>query len=185
MTKPYPDTHHDVTSNTLFGFWVYLMTDCILFASFFASYAVLKKPTSVLDLKMALFETLVLLLSSFTAGVAMLSKRKTMAVLWGVTFLLGALFLTLQVQELQGLLSLGISWTTSGFFSSFFSLIALHSLHLIAGLFMMIVFLLQLWMWGMDSMVERRLHALRIYWQFLYLVWIFTFSIVYLLGANS
>ena len=193
--KPYPDTHHDVSSNTIFGFWVYLMTDCVMFASFFAAYAVLQggtyggpTPRDLFDLRFALYETIVLLMSSFAAGIAMLfapKHHRSQVTLWyGLVFLLGLLFLAMQASEFSQIFSQGYNWKTSAFLSSYFTLVGLHSLHIAVGMILMVLFAIQLFLWGFTPMVLRRLTCLRIYWQFIYLIWIFTFAIVYLIGAK-
>jgi cytochrome o ubiquinol oxidase subunit 3 len=195
MTKPYPDTHHDVSSNTIFGFWVYLMTDCVMFATFFACYAVLHNNTfggpsakELFDLRFALIETLVLLTSSFTCGIAMLfapKKQTGKMVLWlCLTWILGAIFMGMQFSDFSGLIAGGNTWKSNAFLSSYFSLIGVHGLHILAGLLLMIVFLIQLIRDGLNGMVLRRLTCLRIYWHFLYFIWIFTFAIVYLVGVK-
>lgn len=170
-------------SNTIFGFWIYLMTDCILFATFFAAYAVLHHPIA-LDLPLALAQTLILLTSSFTCGIALLYGRNSMVLWFAATFLLGALFILLQLHEFSRLLSVGDGWQKSGSLSAFFTLTGVHALHILAGLLMMIVFVVQLVKRGLTDAVLRRLTCLRMYWQFVYLVWIFTFAIVYLIGAK-
>ena len=170
-------------SNTIFGFWIYLMTDCVLFATFFAAYAVLRQPIP-LDLSLALAQTLILLTSSFTCGIALLYKRYALIFWLAVTFLLGALFIFLQLTEFNRLLAMGSSWQTNGSLSAFFTLVGVHALHIAAGLLMMIVFTVQLLHRGLTEAVFRRLTCLRMYWQFVYLVWIFTFAIVYLIGAK-
>lgn len=191
----YPDTHHDVSSNTIFGFWVYIMTDCVMFATFFATYAVLQNATfggpsakEILSLPYALIETLVLLASSFTCGLAMLgvlTKNQWRILTYlAATFLLGALFMYLELGEFQRILSQGHSWTQSAFLSAYFTLIGVHGLHILVGLLLLLFFGCQLAKRGLTAMMLRRLSCLKIYWHFLYLIWIFTFSIVYLIGAK-
>ncbi len=197
MTKPhpYPDTHHDPTSNTLFGFWAYLMTDVVLFATFFAAYAVLQTHTAagpgakdLFSLPFALTETIVLLLSSFTCGIAMLFaplRNQKKLISWlGVTFLLAVAFMYMELSEFYRLASEGNSWRESAFLSSYFGLIGVHGLHIVVGLIVMVGFVVQLIKMGFTEVVLRRLNCLRIYWHFLYLIWIFTFAIVYLIGAK-
>lgn len=196
MTKhAYPDTHHDVTSNTIFGFWIYLMTDCVMFASFFAAYAVLHNNTfggpparELLDVRLAFGETMVLLTSSFTCGLAMwFAPRKNirmMVSLFALTFLLGIIFMVMEMGEFSRLIAGGNTWKSNAFLSSYFTLIGTHGLHIVFGLLMMVVFVVQLLRWGPTGMVLRRLTCLRMYWHFLYLIWIFTFAIVYLIGAK-
>jgi len=180
MTKPFPDTHHDASSNTLFGFWLYLMTDCILFATFFAVYAVLHGRIA-LNLPLALAQTLILLTSSFTCALAARSK----IVFWfAITFLLGFAFLALQWTEFSRLIAEGNTWQKNASLSAFFTLAGVHGLHIMAGLLMIVVFISQFLKRGLTTAVLRRLTCLRMYWQFVYLIWIFTFAIVYLMGAK-
>jgi cytochrome o ubiquinol oxidase subunit 3 len=196
MTKsPYPDSHHDVSSNTIFGFWLYLMTDCVMFASFFAAYVVLQggtfggpTPREILHLPSALAQTLILLASSFACGMAMLwaprgNKRKLLFWL-ACSFVLGLLFFVMEWCELSRLVSEGSSWRRSAFLSAYFTLVGTHGAHIIIGLLLMVFFGLQLYVRGFTAAVLRRLTCLRIYWQFIYLIWIFTFTLVYLMGVS-
>ena len=194
-TQAYPDTHHDVSSNTIFGFWIYLMTDCIMFATFFAAYAVLFNNTfggpsgkDLFSLPFALAETIVLLASSFTCGVAMVeaprNKIGKMVVWFGLTFLLGVVFLWMQMSEFQRFALDGNTWERSAFLSSYYTLIGTHGLHIVVGLILMLVFVAQLLRRGITTVTLRRLTCFRIYWQFLYFIWIFTFAFVYLMGAK-
>ena len=197
MTKvQFPDTHHDIFSNTVFGFWIYLMTDAILFVSLFATYAVLRNSTAggpsakeIIDLNFALLETLVLLVSSFTCGLAMLaaSKRRVTSMLtWlGVTFLLGVAFLTMEVADFRDLIQAGNGWQRSGFLSAYFTLIGTHGLHIATGLFFLLVFITQFAEHGFSPTVVRRFTCFSMFWYFSYVVWIFMFTLVYLLGAAS
>ncbi len=191
---PYPDIHHDVSSNTIFGFWVYLMTDCILFAALFATFAVLRNGTfggppgsALFDLPFALAETTVLLTSSFTCGVALLGapkKTPSQVLGWlGATFLLGILFMAMEMKEFHRLVSAGYTWQSNAFLSSYFTLVGTHGLHVVVGLLMMAVFAVQMMRKGITAFILRRLVCLKMYWHFLYLIWIFTFILVYLIGA--
>jgi len=143
---------HEAESNdrAVFGFWVYLMTDCVLFASLFAVYAVLHGNTfggpsgkELFKLPYVMVETMALLLSSFTCGLAILSAqrhKKQHVLLWlVVTFLLGALFLGLELSEFRGMVLEGNSWRRSGFLSSYFTLVGTHGLHITFGLVWMAV----------------------------------------------
>lgn len=188
-------THHDMSSNTLFGFWIYLMTDVVMFATFFATYAVLQNNTfggptakELFDVPLALGQTLVLLFSSFCCGVAMTFAPKQqvrkMAVWFGLTFVLGALFLTMQMHECRRLFEMGQTWQNNAFLSSYFSLVGIHGLHIVAGLLLLIVFWIQFLRWGFTEKILTRLTCLKMYWHFLYLIWIFTFAIVYLIGVR-
>jgi cytochrome o ubiquinol oxidase subunit 3 len=181
-------------SKTMLGFWIYLMTDCVLFASLFATYAVLHGNTfggpsskDLFDLPFVLIETLILLTSSFTAGVAILALKagkRTQVISWfGVTFALGLAFLIMELTEFTQLASEGNSWSRSGFLSAFFTLVGTHGLHIATGLFWMIVLLVQVMKKGLTEGVSRRLTLLSMFWHFLDIIWIFIFTIVYLMGV--
>lgn len=183
-------------SKTLFGFWVYLMTDCVLFASLFAAYAVLHNNTfggpsahQLFSLPYALLETLILLTSSFTCGLGILAAQrriKNHVFAWlGVTFVLGATFLTLELTEFSRFVQAGNSWQRSGFLSSFFTLVGTHGLHITIGLLWMAVMLIRIKQNGLGRNTVRKLTLLSLFWHFLDVVWIFIFTIVYLLGGIS
>ena len=187
-------THDD--SKTQLGFWIYLMTDCVLFASLFAVYAVLHTNTAggpsghyLFSLPYVLVETLILLTSSFTAGMGALAAArgaKNQVLAWfSVTFVLGASFLTLELSEFSRLVHDGNSWQRSGFLSSFFTLVGTHGLHITVGLVWMAVLLVQVMRRGLASGTVRRLTLLSLFWHFLDIIWIFIFTIVYLRGAIS
>ena len=181
-------------SKTMFGFWVYIMTDCVLFATLFATYAVLHNSTyggpsakELFSLPFALTETMILLVSSFTCGLSLLprylgDKRKIIG--WfAITFLLGITFLVMELTEFTHLVREGNSWQRSAFLSSFFTLVATHGLHISFGLLWMIVLLVPVMRYGLTPASFKRLMCLRLFWHFLDVVWIFIFSVVYLLGA--
>jgi cytochrome o ubiquinol oxidase subunit 3 len=179
---------------TLFGFWLYIMTDCVLFASLFATYAVLHRNTAggaggidLFQLPTVLTETLVLLTSSFTAGLAMLAvhkRRKAQTLLWFViTFGLGVAFLIIEITEFRHLVHEGNGWGRSAFLSSFFTLVGTHGAHITVGLLWMAALLTKLWQRGFTRPVVRRLAMLSYFWHFLDVVWIFIFTIVYLMGV--
>ena len=182
------------TEKTVFGFWVYLMTDCILFVTLFATYAVLRNNTyggpsgyELFSLPFALSKTLILLTSSFTCGLAMLSaqreNREKVLVWLGVSFLLGIAFLTMELKEFTHLVHEGNSWQRSGFLSAFFTLVSTHGLHITAGLLWMVFVVVQLLHKGITCVTFKRLTCLSMFWHFLDVVWIFIFTIVYLMGA--
>ena len=188
------DEHHNDDSKTIFGFWVYIMSDCILFASIFATYAVLHNNVyggpnakELFSMPYVLVETFILLTSSFTYGLAMLGvhkKDKNKALFWLIiTFLLGASFLVMEVYEFHKLIEEGNSWSRSGFLSSFFTLVGTHGLHVFSGLIWMIVLMFQVTKHGITSVTTRKLACLSLFWHFLDIVWIFVFTIVYLMGA--
>jgi cytochrome o ubiquinol oxidase subunit 3 len=189
-----PEYERNPESKTLFGFWVYLMTDCILFASLFATFTVLRGNVNggpsgqeIFSLPYVLAETMILLTSSFSCGLAVLSARggnKNAALaFFGVTFLLGAAFLGLELHEFVNLVADGHSWRHSAFLSSFFTLVATHGLHITAGLIWMAVMMVRTLKQGITKNGLRRLTLLGMFWHFLDVVWIFIFTIVYLLGV--
>lgn len=179
---------------TTFGFWVYLMTDLVLFATLFATYAVLRNGTfggpvgkDIFDMPFVLVETMLLLTSSFTVGLALLAayrRNQSQVLIWlGVTFALGAGFLGMELYEFSHLVHEGHSWTRSGFLSAFFTLVGTHGLHITVGLIWMIVMATQVVRRGLNPHSMRRLVLLSMFWHFLDIVWIFIFTIVYLLGV--
>ena len=189
------DAHHDHYSRTIFGFWLYLMSDCILFGVLFAVYAVLRNNTfggpsasEILHLPSALAETLIMLTSSFTSGLALFAAyRKSVkgSVAWiGLTFLLGAAVLAMALMDFNQLIQEGNSWQRSGFLSAFFGLLGTHGLHITGGLVWMVVLIPQLLIYGLTSVTFRRLMCLKMFWQFLNIVWIFIYTFVYLMGAR-
>ncbi len=182
-------------SKTLLGFWIYLMTDCILFATLFATYAVLHTKTfggpsgaDLFSLPFVLAETLILLTSSFTCGLAMHGAevtRKSKTLFWfGITFLLGVSFLALEIKEFTHLVHEGNSWERSAFLSAFFTLVGTHGLHIATGLVWMIILLVPVMKEGVSPTSFRRLTCLKLFWHFLDVVWIFIFTLVYLMGAK-
>lgn len=181
-------------TKALFGFWVYLMTDCILFASLFATFVVLRNNTfggpsgsELFSLPFVLAETLILLTSSFTCGLALLSandKKRNSTLFWLlITFILGAAFLTMEINEFRHLVSEGNSWRRSGFLSAFFTLVGTHGAHITAGLIWMGVMLSQIYRYGLNAAKLKKLTMLSMFWHFLDIIWIFIFTIVYLIGA--
>lgn len=179
-----------------FGFWVYLMTDCILFATLFATFAVLRTATAggpsgadIIDLDFVLIETLILLTSSFTVGMAVLGaerKLKKQTIVWLIiTFLLGATFLAMELWEFGVLIAEGHGWQQSAFLSSFFVLVATHGLHIAVGLLWMAVVIFRLLQRNFKETDVRRLSLLGLFWHFLDVIWIFIFSFVYLIGGMA
>lgn len=185
---------HDADQKTIFGFWIYLMTDCVLFAALFATYAVLHRgtfdgPTSndIFSLPYVLVETLLLLTSSFTCGMMVLGlqqqRRKYVLLALAATFVLGAAFLGLELHEFNKLAVEGNSWHRSGFLSAFFTLVGTHGLHIFVGLTWITVAAWQVVQRGLTRNVVRRLTMFSIFWHFLDVVWIFIFTMVYLMGV--
>ena len=184
----------DQESKSIFGFWIYIMTDCVLFATLFATYAVLHNNTAggpgakeLFSLPYVMAETLILLTSSFTCGLAILAahnnQKKQVLWLFGITFLLGLAFLGLELHEFRNLYLEGNSWRRSAFLSSFFTLVGTHGMHITAGLIWMAAMLLRVFKRGITSISLRRLTMLSLFWHFLDIIWIFIFTVVYLMGV--
>ena len=178
-------------SKTVLGFWIYLMTDCVLFASLFAVYAVLHKNVAsgpsgpeIFSLPYILVETLALLTSSFTCGLAMLSAHRGSRVgvlgWFSITGILGAIFLTMELSEFSKLVHDGHSWTQSGFLSSYFTLVGTHGLHITVGLLWLVILLAYVMRKGLTASIVKRLTLFSMFWHFLDLIWIFIFTVVYL-----
>lgn len=175
------------------GFWLYLMTDSLLFASLFAVYIVLKDgiasgPDSqeIISMPLVLAETVILLTSSLTCGLALLSlkfkKVRQAVVFLLMTYVLGVAFLTIEFSEFSTLLADGHAWSTSAFLSAFFVLVATHGAHITVGLIWLIVLLLVMARKGLTDKLQRQFMLFGLFWHFLDLVWIFIFSVVYLGG---
>ncbi len=190
----FPDQHQDTFSKTTLGFWIYLMTDCLLFATLFCTYAVLHNETfdgpsarDLFSLPTAFTETMILLLSSVTCGLGMLSalqNKKNQVIAWlAVSFLLGAAFIAIELTEFTHLFKEGSSWQRSAFLSSFFALVSTHGLHVSFGLLWMVVMMAQVFRRGVTVITFRRLITFSMFWHFLDLVWIFIFTFVYLMGV--
>jgi cytochrome o ubiquinol oxidase subunit 3 len=191
--------HHDhdaeASAKVVFGFWVYILSDCILFSMIFATYAVLHNNTYggpgaheiFTNMPYVLIETFILLTSSFTYGLAMLGAHKgnkNQLLIWlFVTFILGVSFICMELNEFHNLISEGNGPQRSAFLSSFFTLVGTHGLHVTCGLIWMILLILQVSKHGITSITTRKLSCLSLFWHFLDIVWIFVFTIVYLMGA--
>lgn len=189
-----PDPHQDTFAKNVLGFWLYLMTDCLLFASLFSTYAILHRktfggPTSqeIFSLSLAFAETMILLFSSLTCGLAILSSlknKKEQVIAWLViSFALGATFVGLELNEFTQLVEEGRSWTVSGFLSSYFALVGTHGLHVSIGLLWMAVIIAQICWQSINLDTFRRLIIFSLFWHFLDVVWIFIFTFVYLMGV--
>ncbi len=189
------DIDHDESSKGLFGFWIYIMSDCLLFASLFATYAVLRNSTfggpsaqDLFSMPFVLIETIILLTSTFTYGLVTWYARhvghKTHVMAWMfATFALGLLFITMEIIEFRNLIHEGYGPDTSAFLSAFFTLVGTHGLHVFFGLLWMMVLFIQVWKQGISSRISTRLSMLGLFWHFLDIIWIFIFTIVYLMGV--
>jgi cytochrome o ubiquinol oxidase subunit III len=186
--------YSDTVAIQTFGFWIYLMSDLIIFSTLFATFVVLGKnfaggPTGkdLFDLPYLLGETLFLLLSSVTCGLVMLAvrdgKKKRVLIGLAVTFLLGLGFVSMEMNEFYGLVAAGHGPDKSAFLSSFFTLVGTHGTHVTFGLIWMAVMIGQVSVKGLTSPVQSRLMRLSMFWHFLDIIWIGIFSIVYLMGV--
>jgi len=177
----------------VFGFWVYLMTDLVLFGVLFATYTVLQSSTfggpsarELFSMPTALADTLILLTSSFTCGLAMLAaerKNVNQVIAWlAVTLVLGATFLTLELTEFSRFVSEGASWQRSAFLSAFFTLVGTHGTHIAVGLLWILVCIVEIKLRGLTPAIGSKLSRFALFWHFLDIVWIFIFTTVYLMG---
>jgi cytochrome o ubiquinol oxidase subunit 3 len=186
--------HHDSDGTDVFGFWLYILTDCILFGTLFATFLVMNYPGSqgpmlknYSNLHDILIETFLLLTSNFTFCLAILSlyKNKLFYVqIWlALTFLFGAGFVFMEVTEFIHMASEGFRWDVNGQISSFFTLVGTHGLHVSFGLLWILLMIFQLPILKITDVTKRRMIYLGLFWNFLDIVWIFVFTIVYLMGA--
>jgi len=177
-----------------FGFWLFLLSDIVIFGALFAAYAVLSGETAggpggaeLFVKRHVLIETACLLASSVTCGFALLSSRvtdKAATFFWlALTFALGAAFLTLEASEFGDLLARGAGPSHSAFLSAFFALVGTHGVHVTLGLGWLVVMVLQIATLGFQPMVSRRLFCFALFWHALDIVWVGVFTIVYL-GAR-
>ncbi|PRC92755.1 cytochrome o ubiquinol oxidase subunit III [Solimicrobium silvestre] len=185
---------HHPENGTLLGFWLYLMSDCLVFACLFATYAVLGRnyaggPTGaeLFDLPLVALNTAFLLVSSITYGFAMLEmqrkKMRTTLIWLAITGILGACFLSLELYEFVHLIHEGAGPQRSGFLTSFFALVATHGLHVTFGIIWLITLMFQVGRHGFTTENNRRLMCLSMFWHFLDVVWIGVFTFVYLMGV--
>jgi len=186
--------HHDTGANKVFGFWIYLMSDCIIFATLFATYGVMVNITAggpagkdIFELPFVLVETALLLLSSITYGMAVINmnnKQKGAVIGWlAMTFLFGLGFIGMEIYEFHHLIKEGFGPDRSGFLSAFFTLVGTHGLHVTSGLIWMLVLMYQIAKRGLTDSNRTRIMCLSLFWHFLDVVWICVFTIVYLMGV--
>ncbi|SFM79725.1 cytochrome o ubiquinol oxidase subunit III [Rugamonas rubra] len=185
---------HHPENGTLLGFWIYLMSDCLIFACLFATYAVLGRNyaggpsgAELFDLPLVALNTAFLLLSSITYGFAMLEsqrKRLRAALVWlGITGLFGAAFLSLEMYEFFHLIHEGAGPQRSGFLTAFFALVGTHGLHVTFGIVWLVTLMFQLGRHGLTVENQRRMMCLSMFWHFLDVIWIGVFTFVYLMGV--
>lgn len=200
--QPHPGIHPTDASDgekrraqtTMFGFWVFLMSDGLMFALLFATYGVMLRgtaggpgPRELFRLPAALLETLVLLSSSFTFGMATLalkySARRAWLVFWlASSLMLGLTFLGLELHELLGMLAQGASPQRSGYLSALYTVLSVHGMHVLFGCIWIVVMIAQLIVFGDTPLVTTRLLRLGLFWHFLDIVWVVIFTVVYLQG---
>ena len=188
------DEHdHPEGSSTMLGFWIYLMSDCLIFAILFATFGVLggnyaagPSPKDLFDLPLVAVNTSMLLLSSITYGFAMLSMQegRTGATQgWlAVTALFGIAFVGIELYEFHHMFVEGATPQRSGFLSAFYTLVGTHGLHVTSGLLWMFTLMVQVSRYGLNAANRRRLMCLSLFWHFLDVIWIGVFTFVYLMG---
>jgi cytochrome o ubiquinol oxidase subunit 3 len=178
----------------MFGFWVFLMSDAIIFGVMFATYAVMLRsnagapgPHQVFDIRSAFIETVALPMSSFTYGLSSLALKYGRSpwpiVGWiVVTLILAGVFLRFEIADFLTAFGMGAGPDRSGFWSAYFGLVPLHGLHVTFGSIWMVALLAQLWIYGLDKNVKLGFLRLGLFWHFLDIVWVGIFSVVYLAG---
>src|SRR6267154_1398125 len=178
-----------------YGFWIFLLSDIVMFAALFAAYAVLVRATAGGPTGAQLFsqssvaiETACLLVSSFTCGLMSLSvnarRRPAIYVFAVVTFVLGAAFLALEIREFADMIARGAAPQRSAFLSAFFTLVGCHGLHVAVGLVWLAVMMAQVAVKGLRATAERRLLCFSLFWHALDIVWVWLFTVVYLMGVQ-
>ena len=178
-----------------YGFWIFLLSDIVMFSALFAAYAVLVRATAGGPAGVQLFsqasvaiETACLLVSSYTCGLMSLavgSRRRAATYLFAaITFVLGAAFLALEIREFAGMIAIGAPPQRSAFLSAFFTLVGCHGLHVSAGLIWLVVMMAQVAIKGFRATVERRLLCFTLFWHALDIVWVWLFTVVYLMGVR-
>jgi len=189
-TEPH---HHPEGASTRLGFWIYLMSDCLMFAVLFAVFAVVGQsyaagpgPKVLFDLTLIAINTGFLLVSSITFGFAMLAmyegRQARMQIWLAVTLLLGLAFLALEIYEFHHLIELGAGPQRSAFLSAFFALVGTHGLHVLFGCIWLVTLMVQINQKGLIPANTRRMECLSMFWHFLDVIWIGVFTFVYLLG---
>jgi cytochrome o ubiquinol oxidase subunit 3 len=189
------DEHdHEAGGSTMLGFWLYLMSDCLIFAMLFACYGVFggsyaggPRPSEIFELPTVAVNTTMLLLSSITYGFAMLAmdeEKKGATLGWlAITGLFGAAFVGIELHEFAGLIAEGATPQRSAFLSSFFTLVSTHGLHVSMGIIWLVTLMVQVGRFGLTAANKRRLMCLSLFWHFLDVIWIGVFTFVYLLGV--
>ncbi len=178
-----------------YGFWIFLLSDIVMFSAFFASYAVLQSATAggpsgatIFERSNVAIETACLLLSSFACGMASLAaKARNVAmfqIAMSVTFVLGAGFIGLELTEFAGLIARGDGPSRSAFLSGFFALVGCHGVHVTAGLIWLTTMMAQVWAKGFRDDIQRRILCFSLFWHALDIIWVAVFTVVYLMGTT-
>jgi len=178
-----------------YGFWIFLLSDIIMFSAFFAAYVVLVGNTAggpsgrdLFNLRNVELETACLLLSSFTCGLSSIGAR-TQSGLWfygamAATFVLGAAFLAIEIHEFAGMVARGAGPTRSAFLSAFFTLVGCHGVHVTAGLLWLLTMMAQVFAKGYRADILRRVLCFNLFWHTLDIIWVALFTVVYLMGVE-
>jgi cytochrome o ubiquinol oxidase subunit 3 len=177
-----------------YGFWIFILSDMIMFSALFAAFAVLRGNTAggptgaeLFNLRNVFIETMCLLLSSYTCGIGVLSAERRQPTLFMIfasfTFALGAAFLVIEVTEFAGMVQKGAGPSRNGFLSSFFTLVGTHGVHVATGLVALVYLVAQVLAKGLQAAVLRRLLCWSLFWHALDIVWVGVFTLVYLMGA--
>jgi len=193
-----PAAHHLLTKRIItgYGFWIFLLSDIVMFSALFAAYAVLVDDTAggpsgkdLFDLSEVGVETTCLLLSSFACGIAAISaQRRHSASFYGAmaaTFVLGAAFLAIEVSEFASLVARGDGPSRSAFLSAFFTLVGCHGLHVTGGLLWLLTMMAQVYAKGYRPDIMRRLLCFSLFWHALDIIWVAVFTVVYLMGVAA
>ena len=177
-----------------FGFWIFLLSDIVMFSAFFATYAVLTEATAggpsgrdVFHLPVVAVETAFLLLSSFTCGIASIGARARnnpmFYISMAITAAFGAGFLFLEIHEFAGMIAIGAGPTRSAFLSAFFTLVGCHGLHVTLGLLWLLTMMAQVFAKGYRADILRRMLCFSLFWHTLDIIWVAIFTVVYLMGV--
>ena len=192
----HPDPHHDTYSKTVFGFWLFLLTDFVLFGTIFATYAVIGKmasigpnPEKLFNVHFALMQTFLMLFISAFAGFGGASchrkDKKLTLIFWGLVFLLSLIFMGYEIADFRRLILSGNSWEKNAMLSAFFTVLATHGFHMILGIIWIPALLYPIWKEGITSESTRRITCLKLFFQFLNIVWVFIFTLVYMTNRGS
>ncbi|AGI27143.1 Cytochrome o ubiquinol oxidase subunit 3 [Candidatus Portiera aleyrodidarum] len=167
----------------LLGFWIYILSDCIIFSVIFAVYVLLSKKNIIYNMYMVNIETLILLLSSFIIGILVLKKEKIVFNLL-IVLLLGVIFVFLEMKEIINLINKGFTPKTSSLISAYITLIGTHCIHIIIGIYWGIGLLINIFLKGLNIKNKTSLLCLSIFWHFLHIIWVSIYTIVYLIGVK-